>query len=101
MSTTTAPSLSVSTPNHVTIKDKSGVAFDLAEYFQDRVYVFWYKNRFKPLSAFIIADSIDDAIDKCRNYCEKFSLKFISVHPFFLDLAKEPTTAKNAVFAND
>lgn len=98
-----APSLPVSKPepNHITVFDKAGNAIDLAQYFQDRVYVFWYKNRFKPASAFVIADSIDHAIEECRDYCDRFSLKFISVHPFFLDLTKEPATTKNAIFSSD
>lgn len=63
---------------------------NLIEFIQNRIFVLWYRNRFRPASSNIMANTLEEAREKGQDYCERFNLRFISVHPFFLDLNKKP-----------
>lgn len=69
---------------------KDIVSREFLSYFQNRVFVLWYRNKFRPASANVLANSLEEARERGQKYCERFSLRFISVHPFFLDLDKLP-----------
>lgn len=65
-------------------------------WFLTRAFVFWYRTRFRPTSAYILAKDLETAREKAEKYCENFGLRFISVHPFFLDLDRKPEEPKES-----
>lgn len=69
-------------------------AVKLLHALQNQIFAFWYRARYRPTHAVIVALSIEDARDKAEKYCEKFNLRFISVHPYFLDLNKKPSEGR-------
>lgn len=85
MSTPTIPvPPSVPTPKEV-------ISRDFLNYFQTRVFILYYRNKFRPQAANILANNLEEARERSQRYCERFSLRFISVVPFFMDLDKMPT----------
>lgn len=55
-----------------------------------KVFILWYRNRFRPASANIVANDIKDAQKRGEAYCNKFHLRFISVIHFFADMNIAP-----------
>ena len=65
-----------------------------ADFMQNRMFKLYYRAKFRPADANIIADNMQDAREKGIAYCRRFNLKFISVTPFFLDLLASTDTDK-------
>ncbi len=63
---------------------------NLVELIKERIFKFYYRAKFKPSEANVVADSLQDAIEKCQEYCRRNNLRFISVIPFFLELNPKP-----------
>lgn len=53
-------------------------------------YSFAYKDKYKCNSGQILAANYEDACRITKEYCAKYKYRWLSVHPFFMDLDKAP-----------
>lgn len=75
------------------IKEVSETA--LLTYLRGRIFVVNYKKKYQVQSRYIIEESLELAKRKFESYCDRWGLKCISVHPWFMNLEHKPAEERN------
>lgn len=63
---------------------------DLFKLLTRKTFKVYFKNKYKVQEGFVLEANLERARDKMEAYCERFKMRFIAIHPFFINLDQQP-----------
>lgn len=72
--------------------DNNNIPAELAEQLRKGLFQLHYRDRFRVHTICFAAPSKLEAIAKAQNWCKGRGYRFISVHPFLVDMDAKPKT---------